>query len=250
MRLKCTKANFLGGVVLCQESIGFSDASAQYVCYFSGRRKVVSSGSWVRRVLIVEDDPITRTLLEVSLRGRDLEVACAASAAEARNLLNTFDPDIAIIDFDLGPGANGLDFATSASRTHPHLGLLFLSRSPELERKYQREGRLPQGSKFLSKLEFSNEEILINLLETWIKPQAIATGAQSLDPLILSRMQREVLKLVAAGLTNKEIAARRDTTARAVEKMLARIQERVPSLLLDSRSRRVSSAKVFLSQDG
>jgi len=250
MRLKCTKANFLDGVVLRQGSIGVSDASARYVCYFSGRRKVVSSGSWVRRVLIVEDDPITRTLLEVSLRGRDLEVACAASAAEARNLLNTFDPDIAIVDFDLGPGANGLDFATSASRTHPHLGLLFLSRSPELERKYQREGRLPPGLEISLQAGILQRGNTDQFARDMDKTSSDRDRSAVAGPPDSQSDAKGGVETCSRRPDQQEIAARRDTTARAVEKMLARIQERVPSLLLDSRSRRVSSAKVFLSQDG
>ena len=77
-----------------------------------------------RRVLLVEDDPLTLTLLESVIRTFGFDTFCAASATEAKKALATFDPDLAILDVDLGPGPTGLDFAKMISKTHPHVAVL------------------------------------------------------------------------------------------------------------------------------
>ena len=83
-----------------------------------------------RRVLLVEDDALTLTLLESVIRTFGFHTYSAASATEAKVALTSFDPDLAILDIDLGPGPTGLDFAKMMSKTHPHVAVLFLSRLP------------------------------------------------------------------------------------------------------------------------
>ncbi|HEX6158793.1 MAG TPA: ATP-binding protein [Thermoanaerobaculia bacterium] len=59
------------------------------------------------RVLLVEDDPTTRTLLATVLSSFGATVADAASAADAEAVLVTFDPQILITDIEM-PGNDGI----------------------------------------------------------------------------------------------------------------------------------------------
>ena len=61
-----------------------------------------------RRLLLVEDDHLTSALLEDLLVGRGFEVRVASSAVQAREALDEFDPDAALLDILLGDGPNGV----------------------------------------------------------------------------------------------------------------------------------------------
>ena len=60
-------------------------------------------------VLIVEDEPRMRDLLERAIRGWGFSVAVARSGEEALRLSDTAAPDVAVLDLNL-PGMDGLEF--------------------------------------------------------------------------------------------------------------------------------------------
>jgi len=64
------------------------------------------------RILLVEDDQATRTLLDAVLRSFGAEVVAAATAADACLALPSFPADVLITDIEL-PGADGLDLLRS-----------------------------------------------------------------------------------------------------------------------------------------
>jgi PleD family two-component response regulator len=63
------------------------------------------------RVLIVDDSPTMRAILMSRLaQESDISViATASNAAEGRELIKQFDPDVVTLDIEM-PGMNGLDF--------------------------------------------------------------------------------------------------------------------------------------------
>lgn len=65
-----------------------------------------------RRVLLVEDDETTRKLLDTLLRSLGAEVMTSSSAAEARDAISSFRPDILISDIGL-PGEDGVSLLRS-----------------------------------------------------------------------------------------------------------------------------------------
>lgn len=72
------------------------------------------------RVVIVEDSPTMRAILMSRLsRESDIEVvATAANAAEGRELIRQFDPDVVTLDIEM-PGMNGLDFLDKIMALRP-----------------------------------------------------------------------------------------------------------------------------------
>jgi two-component system chemotaxis response regulator CheB len=72
------------------------------------------------RIVIVEDSPTMRAILMARLsREPDIEVvATAANAAEGRELIRQFDPDVVTLDIEM-PGMNGLDFLDKIMALRP-----------------------------------------------------------------------------------------------------------------------------------
>lgn len=78
------------------------------------------------RVLLVEDDPLTREVLSAALTGTGFEVHAEADGTRVERAVQSFRPDIALIDMRLGDGVNGLTVARRLKSTDD-FPLLFLT---------------------------------------------------------------------------------------------------------------------------
>ncbi len=142
-------------------------------------------------ILLVEDHPITRRFLAENLSADGYQVIEAEGVWEARGLLETRFPDLAIIDLGL-PDGNGLELLTKvrgadriAGRLDPDLPLLVLSgRVAELDllRGFDR------GADDYVMKPFSYHELGARvralLLRTQRRPRAgrLRVGSLELDP--------------------------------------------------------------------
>ena len=79
-----------------------------------------------RRVLLVEDDRVSRESLAYLLRGLGHEVMTAWSAEEAKVTITTFRPDVALLDVRL-PGLPGDAFAVYLRHKFPDTKIVFIS---------------------------------------------------------------------------------------------------------------------------
>lgn len=84
-------------------------------------------------VLVVDDEPLVRFLIEDTLDAAGFEVADAADAAGALARLDAGDPfcRVLVTDLRLGPGPDGLALAAEARRRRPDLRVLFVTGNPE-----------------------------------------------------------------------------------------------------------------------
>lgn len=105
----------------------------------------------VRRVLIVEDEQLVASLVSKALVAEGFAVRTCDTAADAGNLVESFDPDYALIDIHLGRGPFGLHLGHILHQTHPHIGLVFLTRYQNPSAAGMSEWGFPKGSAFLSK---------------------------------------------------------------------------------------------------
>ena len=206
------------------------------------------------RSLVVEDDALLRSLVAREIERAGFEVAEAGSAAEAVAAARRFDPDAAILDVDLGPGPNGLVLGMRLASSSPGIAIVYLTNVAAPEVAGLRSRDLPAGAAYLRKSQVGNPAVVLAALESVLAGQdARPAHRHDLardDPLRgLSRAQLDVLAMVAAGLTNAEIAARRESSVRAVERMIARV---FAALGLDdgAGNARVRAARFYLDAKG
>ncbi len=81
-------------------------------------------------LLVVDDEPELRGLLDEYFSRHGFAVHLAADAAEARARVARELPDVALLDVNM-PGENGLSLARWLRDTHPALGLLMLTTAGE-----------------------------------------------------------------------------------------------------------------------
>jgi DNA-binding NtrC family response regulator len=80
------------------------------------------------KILIVDDDPSMRTLLEIIFKSEETvsEVQAAPSSRHALKLLEGYVPDVLITDSVL-PGASGEELAGIVRQDHPEVRIISFS---------------------------------------------------------------------------------------------------------------------------
>jgi len=81
------------------------------------------------KTLLVEDNLNYRGVLKSALlkRFNDLETREASGESDALNIVDSYDPDLILMDIDLEYGANGLDLTKKIKFKHPGIVVVILS---------------------------------------------------------------------------------------------------------------------------
>lgn len=133
--------------------------------------------------------------------------------------------NLAVLDLDLGAGPNGIDLAHGLRKAQPKIAIAVLStyRDPRL---LGANRELPTGAIYLSKRDVQDLDLLEEQLRTlldWPRDARPAPPETRIDGRKLSDNQIAVMRLVAEGYSNAEIAKRRSLTVDAVNKAVTRL---------------------------
>ena len=164
------------------------------------------------RVVIVDDHPVVREGLVSALDGKNgIEVAGAFGSADEALRART-KADVVILDLEL-PGTSGV--AAIPRFTIPVLVLSAYGTNEEVESAIAAgaRGYLLKGAP-LDEIERAIAAVAKG--EAWLDPRIAARVFQIGEERLTSR-EREVLRLVAAGESNKRIAAKLRITERTAK---------------------------------
>lgn len=181
------------------------------------------------------------------------ETRASADAAAARQAIDDFDPDAAMIDINLGHGPSGLQLGHVIRRTHPHLGMVFLTKYQDPRVSGPDGWTVPEGSAFLSKDLISDTRLLMEAIESVLDDAAPKRRDDRGEPgplAALTRTQLEILRLAALGLTNVGIARRRNTSERAVEQRLRSVYQALDIDITPEVNPRVEAVRRYMAAAG
>jgi DNA-binding NarL/FixJ family response regulator len=181
-----------------------------------------------QKLLLVEDNHFMRTLISEVLEAEGFELAIAENAAQAIKLADSFDPDAAILDVELGTGPNGFDVARILREAAPEIGIVFLTNIPEPKTIGVDNKAIPKDAAYLVKDSVADKQLLVTAIAASLRGRINAELRQDRAEHQLSRLSRsqlDLLHMAALGLSNSEIAQRRGTTIRAVENLFKRAVE-------------------------
>jgi two-component system, NarL family, response regulator DevR len=171
------------------------------------------------KILIVDDHEVVRLGLKSMLEnypGFEV-VGEAGSAREAIQQVNLHNPDIVLMDIRL-PGTSGIDATGEITAKYPKVKVIMLTSYAEDEMLFS---AIKAGASGYVLKQVNLEDLVKSI-------QAVARGEAALDPAVtqrifqevrkavkeeeasafssLSQQEKMVLKLVAEGKTNREIA--------------------------------------------
>ena len=112
------------------------------------------------RVLIVVDMPVVAETVRLTLDHGTYATRHAATTAEAREVMDSWRPHLAVIDMDLGGKALLNDLGLSADRLSTSIPVLALTRRGDLRTKL---AAFEQGVDDIVTVPFSPEELLARM---------------------------------------------------------------------------------------
>jgi DNA-binding NarL/FixJ family response regulator len=186
------------------------------------------------QLLLLDDHTLFRVMLSRLLETEPefRVVAQSSSTAEALQALERSQIDLVLLDYDLGNRETGLQFIRRA-REAGFVGRIFIVTAGMNDADYVRALGLGVCGIFL---KHSSPELLTEAIhkvmagETWIDQRCVqglvkaveGEGRQSRKNQ-LSEREREVLRGVFAGLSNKEIGAQLDISEASVKSALQQL---------------------------
>jgi DNA-binding NarL/FixJ family response regulator len=203
------------------------------------------------RILVVDDDAFVRTTLSASFLSYRIQVVAAVgSASEALDALSSGDIEVAVLDLDLGPGPSGIDIAYSLRRAKPDLGLVLLTSYSDPRIADPSSLPMPKGCRFVTKTNLGDFKILVAaVLGARMQPLSAphTTGEYEFQ---LTDTQLGVLKLVAEGLSNSEIALVRNVSVKAIDGIIAKIYLELNLEKSSRTNQRVQMVRAFFALTG
>jgi DNA-binding NarL/FixJ family response regulator len=210
------------------------------------------------RVVLADDDVLLREGIASLLRGAGYDVVGqAGDAGTLADLVREHVPELVVIDIRMPPTntTEGLDAAGAIRAEFPQIGILLLSAHVDIETAMDLlEGGERVG--YLLKSRVMNVADLVDALER------IARGGSVVDPALVQELvaqrrrndplgeltprEREVLALMAEGLSNQGIAHRLWVTEGAVEKHVRSILAKLNLPRTEDDHRRVLAVVTFL----
>jgi DNA-binding NarL/FixJ family response regulator len=189
---------------------------------------------------MVDDDPFTRSTLASSLQVLGCFVLAADSVSSAlkaiRNYSGDMPPNVALLDLDLGEGPTGLDLAHTLRGEFPDLAIVLLSTYQDPRLLGSNQPEIPTGGIYLVKSSVSSPQVLADALNKAVQMAQLQGKKfqKSDNQAVLNELtdkQIEMMRMVASGLSNSEIAKRQWMTEAAVEKAITRL---IKNLKLES----------------
>lgn len=198
------------------------------------------------RILVVDDHPVVREGLVALLEDEpDFQVAgSVGSAEEALTLGAQLRPDVILLDLEL-PGMDGVDAIPQLAASTPEARILVLTAYDTDERvlgavKAGARGYLLKGA---SGREIAQAIRAVHAGESYLASRVAAKVLTQVRAprrsTSLSARERSVLRLVADGLSSKQIARRLSITERTVKFHISSIMNKLGA---DNRAQAVAKA--------
>ncbi len=204
---------------------------------------------FARQVVVVEDQDFLRSLVASFLIAAGFDVITAATALEAVAIIEDVDPDALVLDIDLGSDLTGIDLARRFNVNEHGVGVVFLTSISDdrfLDADISKE--FPKAS-YLNKRMLNDPGMLVDALNAVLKQEGGANfrhDKRTDRPLSqLTKTQIQVLRLIAEGKTNRQIAEIRDTTIEAVEALVARMMRSLGLNAKSDQNMRVLAARKY-----
>jgi DNA-binding NarL/FixJ family response regulator len=194
--------------------------------------------------LVVEDDAFTRMTLVTVVTSLGHEVTGqAGTVVDAMDEARTSRSDVVLLDLDLGAGPTGIDAAYGLRGLLPDVGIVLLSSYADARVMGRRARPLPPGALFVSKRDLSDVQVLEDAIRGSV--QADAPVVSPRGGVDFTDGQLELMRLVASGLSNDEIARRLWLTEPSVRRSITRLLRKLNIESSDTRNARVQLTRAY-----
>jgi len=211
------------------------------------------------RVVLADDAAVLRDGLARVLESVGVEVAAqAGTPEELLKAVDEYRPDVAVVDIRMPPTATdeGLVAAEQILARHPGVGVLLLSHYVEAAYAL----RLLEGEQ--ARVGYLLKDRVLDVDDFVASLERVAAGESVVDPTLVAQLverahaddplheltgrEREVLALMAAGLTDRGISERLYVTPKTIETHIGHIFAKLGIPTAPTHNRRVHAVLAYL----
>lgn len=187
------------------------------------------------KVLIVENEGLFRDMLKISLGSiPNMEIVDAVSDGHAAiQTSSQLQPDVVLMDIELGGEPNGIEAGKTIKSNHPDMGMILLSAHKEREYVNMIASDDLSGWSYVLKQSVSDAEALVRAIEgaacgLVVMDQGVVNSMKprrGSDTAGLTPRQQEVLSMMAKGYNNSSIAENLVLGTKSVENYINAIYQ-------------------------
>jgi two-component system, NarL family, nitrate/nitrite response regulator NarL len=201
---------------------------------------------YVAKVGILEDDSLMRISLRESLSALGYQIAFdSGSPGEFLKKARNAHIDVALLDVHLGRGITGVDVGYSLRAVYPTMGLVFITSFTDPRMILSGDKALPENSVYLEKAKIKSMKNIALALDQSMSGAGKSSMGSSSEPRLLTDKQIKVLRLVAQGQSNSQIAIETRSSVKNVEAIISRIIKLLELRGIETQNQRVHMARAY-----
>jgi len=183
------------------------------------------------KVLLVENDRTLLTMLANSLAqfGQNI-TAIANNSVDAIKLFQKVNPEVVILDIDLGDAIDGIELANIMQRSNPNIGIVFLTSFNDHRFAFVSKKEIPKNYIYLRKQQISNVKMVSDaILEaaTSSKKYSYSTPVIKNYHAELSDRDIELMRHISKGYSNIKIAKILKIEQKSCENAISRLLKKL-----------------------
>jgi len=193
--------------------------------------KSTNVSSPMPKVMLVENDRTLLTMLANSLAqfGQNI-TAIASNSSDAIKLFQKVNPEVVILDIDLGDAIDGIELANIMQKSNPNIGIVFLTSFNDHRFAFVSKKEIPKNYIYLRKQQISNVKMLSDaILEaaTSSKKYSYSTPVIKNYHAELSDRDIELMRHISKGYSNIKIAKILKIEQKSCENAISRLLKKL-----------------------
>ena len=207
-------------------------------------------------MLLVEDDQIILTMMSKAVEAEGFKLLSATTnVVTAMESFKKNQPDVAILDIDLGAGPTGIDLANKIRKINHRIGIVFCTSYKDIRFIKNESHYYPPHTLLLKKSDIVNLDKVSNAIHEALElvRDADETKPDQLSEKFyknLTTLEIELLAMVASGVSNKNIAKERGISTKSCENAIARLAKKLDIPATENNNQRVLLTRKYFELSG
>jgi DNA-binding NarL/FixJ family response regulator len=208
------------------------------------------------KLLLVEDDLIILTMMSKAVEAEGFKLLGATTnVVSAMESFKKDQPDVAILDIDLGAGPTGIDLANKIRKINHRVAIVFCTSYKDLRFIKNESHYYPPHTVLLKKSDIVNLNKVSNAIHEALElvRDADETKPDQLSEKFyknLTNLEIELLAMVASGVSNKNIAKERGISTKSCENAIARLAKKLDIPATENNNQRVLMTRKYFELSG
>ena len=208
------------------------------------------------KLLLVEDDQIILTMMSKAVEAEGFKLLGAATdVVTAMESFKKNQPDVAILDIDLGAGPTGIDLANKIRKINHRVAIVFCTSYKDIRFIKNESHYYPPHAVLLKKSDIVNLDKISNAIHEALEMvrDADETKPDQLSEKFyknLTNLEIELLAMVASGVSNKNIAKERGISTKSCENAIARLAKKLDIPATENNNQRVLMTRKYFELSG